>query len=489
MKSGDLQPTNFASTESGIGAALSYLGTSGGTVQLPVGTISVSSPLNLPNAANLRGHGRLATVLQASASFSGAAIVQNSNQVGGQQWCSVSDMQIDGTGATVTRGLYFKSIGQPSHITNVFVNACSGDGIVIESSSMRISNSEGNACGGYNVRFIDGGDIRCDNLSVENIASGKAGLYFDGVAGPASYQSSAFYLTGVHVEVIPDNASQGILISNSKNISINGIKYFGGGGVGDLVKITGAATDSYGIILENVTASIASVANLIVDSTRSHTIANQGDTGTVTLYSVGGQSASYETFAVHDAAVFYGAATLKSTLAAQGAVTVGLSGTNAALTVGTSGSGNDTATITVDSGSGASGVPKISLSRNNSVQFQAKYSPGSSANMFLMNAPLFIATTGEVVGARWENSGKLRLGSNASPTYGLEVGASGVLIDSDEAKPFGMKKQTVAVSAPGAGYATLRWEVGTGAGTAKLVAYAGTSTTGVTIVDNVGGGF
>lgn len=50
------------------------------------------------------------------------------------------------------------------------------------------------------------------------------------------------------------------------------------------------------------------------------------------------------------------------------------------------------------------------------------------------------------------------------------------------------KKSTVTASAPGAGVGMLRWETGTIAGTLKLVAYSGTSTTGVTVVDNVGSG-
>jgi hypothetical protein len=43
-------------------------------------------------------------------------------------------------------------------------------------------------------------------------------------------------------------------------------------------------------------------------------------------------------------------------------------------------------------------------------------------------------------------------------------------------------------TAPGADFGLLRWEDGTNAGTLKLVAYSGTSTTGVTVVDNVGAG-
>lgn len=51
-----------------------------------------------------------------------------------------------------------------------------------------------------------------------------------------------------------------------------------------------------------------------------------------------------------------------------------------------------------------------------------------------------------------------------------------------------MPKITTSASAPGAEMGFLRWEAGTNAGTLKLVAYAGTSTTGVTVIDNVGSG-
>lgn len=53
----------------------------------------------------------------------------------------------------------------------------------------------------------------------------------------------------------------------------------------------------------------------------------------------------------------------------------------------------------------------------------------------------------------------------------------------------GMSKTTNALTAaPGAGKLTLRVEQGTNAGTLKIVAYAGTSTTGVVIANNIGAG-
>ena len=48
--------------------------------------------------------------------------------------------------------------------------------------------------------------------------------------------------------------------------------------------------------------------------------------------------------------------------------------------------------------------------------------------------------------------------------------------------------ETGTPPAPGAGMGLRRWEAGSNAGTLKLVAYAGTSTTGTTVLDNIGGG-
>lgn len=53
---------------------------------------------------------------------------------------------------------------------------------------------------------------------------------------------------------------------------------------------------------------------------------------------------------------------------------------------------------------------------------------------------------------------------------------------------FGLAKITDPGTAPGAGITKIHAMAGTNAGTCKLVAYAGTSTTPVTIVDNIGSG-
>src|SRR3989304_6968433 len=76
----------------------------------------------------------------------------------------------------------------------------------------------------------------------------------------------------------------------------------------------------------------------------------------------------------------------------------------------------------------------------------------------------------------------LRDGTNAM-TYRIGQGNAALA-----AGRLSMGRDAGAAVAPGAGFGMLRWEAGTNAGTLKLVAYAGTSTTGVTIVDNVGAG-
>jgi len=52
----------------------------------------------------------------------------------------------------------------------------------------------------------------------------------------------------------------------------------------------------------------------------------------------------------------------------------------------------------------------------------------------------------------------------------------------------GITKITASGTAPGAAGAKLSIVCGTNAGTAKIIAYAGTSTTAVTVLDNIGAG-
>jgi hypothetical protein len=72
--------------------------------------------------------------------------------------------------------------------------------------------------------------------------------------------------------------------------------------------------------------------------------------------------------------------------------------------------------------------------------------------------------------------------SNAGMTFG---GTTPATVAAGETA---WKKITAAGTAPGAGFLKIEAVAGTSGGTCKIIAYAGTSTTPVTIVDNVGAG-
>jgi len=71
-----------------------------------------------------------------------------------------------------------------------------------------------------------------------------------------------------------------------------------------------------------------------------------------------------------------------------------------------------------------------------------------------------------------------------STAGGVVLGGTAAVMNSGE---LAGAKITASGSAPGAGYAKMSWVAGTNSGTCKLISYAGTSTTPVTIIDNVGG--
>lgn len=92
---------------------------------------------------------------------------------------------------------------------------------------------------------------------------------------------------------------------------------------------------------------------------------------------------------------------------------------------------------------------------------------------------------------RFDTAGRLNLGGAGSGFVVGNLTGEGLTISTAPTAqhPFAMTKTSAALStAPGPNVAVLRWQSGTNAGTLKLVAFAGTSTTGVTVVDNVGTG-
>jgi hypothetical protein len=85
--------------------------------------------------------------------------------------------------------------------------------------------------------------------------------------------------------------------------------------------------------------------------------------------------------------------------------------------------------------------------------------------------------------ATWTDNGAVTI----APNSGVIMLGSGTALTGNTGE-VGMPKITASASAPGAAGAKFEWVCGTGAGSQKLIAYGGTSTTPVTIVDNVGTG-
>lgn len=97
-----------------------------------------------------------------------------------------------------------------------------------------------------------------------------------------------------------------------------------------------------------------------------------------------------------------------------------------------------------------------------------------------------VANSGNVlIGTTTDNAtDKLQVSGTARANV-LATGAGALTLTTGAV---GMSKMTASASAPGAAGGKIELVCGTNAGTAKLVAYAGTSGTAVTILDNIGAG-
>lgn len=93
------------------------------------------------------------------------------------------------------------------------------------------------------------------------------------------------------------------------------------------------------------------------------------------------------------------------------------------------------------------------------------------------------AATGSV--ALQNFAGTTQLSTSGAAGGGVTVGDAALTTVKGEV---GMTKITASGSAPGAAGGKFELVCGTNAGTAKLIVYAGTSTTPVTITDNIGSG-
>jgi hypothetical protein len=88
-------------------------------------------------------------------------------------------------------------------------------------------------------------------------------------------------------------------------------------------------------------------------------------------------------------------------------------------------------------------------------------------------------------GTRANGLGSLNLTNLTASGYGMFGSATALTLNAGE---IGLAKIAASGSAPGAAGGKLSLVCGTNSGSVKMIAYAGTSTTPVTIVDNIGSG-
>lgn len=140
--------------------------------------------------------------------------------------------------------------------------------------------------------------------------------------------------------------------------------------------------------------------------------------------------------------------------------------------------------MSAPSGAGKSGnmiIATDSTGSSNNIVF------GTNGFSTLANRRMTIFGTGRVaIGSNTDDGvNSLQVTGAARMNTNLTVGASSLTLGTGS---LGVSKMTASASAPGATGGKLEMVCGTNSGTAKLIMYAGTSASPITIIDNVGSG-
>lgn len=229
----------------------------------------------------------------------------------------------------------------------------------------------------------------------------------------------------------------------------------------------------------------------------SGTFITSGDTGTVSNAMLAGSIAAAKLIGTDIATV--GALTAGSInwagdIATSGALTASkaiISGNLSAAAWGSAGLGLqvpvNTYTDTTSSGTVATnypyhvGPPTLAASSattyTDAATLQIGNAPTAGSNVTITNPWAFLITTGQA-----------KFGGAVNLAAKVMIGATLPSSMTGNAGELGFTKIAASGTAPGAGIGKLAVVAGTNANTCKLIMYAGTSTTPVTIVDNVGTG-
>lgn len=433
----------FAGSSAGVVAALAYAGT-GGLVVVGPGDLTVTDLWTIPTKCELRlgggtytfsgasgisiglfsilrGKGYGMTSLKPDATFSSSALIVNTDTTGGQQAAFVYSLEINGNKSVATcgKGIYFKGIGQPSVIRDCVIFNVSGVGIYLEGissnagSGCSLDNIWVNASNDHNIVLTGKfGAYTMSRVSTESVAAGKAGLFIDGTASDTV--QGAVWLKDFHVEVLPSTAI-GVLISSAHDITIDNIRYFGSGGTGDLIKITGLAADSYNILIRGAYDRFNALANTVNDVTNSVTLQNQ-----VPLYYVANPR-------FQGNVTVTGTTDITGNLTARGASNqFGTAGTTHVTQFGQGASGTDGADVIVRAGNSGTTKARSILQRNG--QSDLLLIIDGTTELVQFRHALQFGTTAGAQSAYMTTAGKLRLGTSGTPVGGLELGNAGDLV-------------------------------------------------------------
>lgn len=277
-------------------------GVFGGTAYLPPGIYIISGDLTVPNGVRLKGAGPTATIIRAAsgATFT-KAMIRNADASGGQEFCWVSDMQVQGVkagGATVPVGILFDTVFANSGIDNVVVVDCTGIGIQVKcvnnnpggtqnSGPVRIHDVWSTRNNGHNIEVL--GQVNTcwiTDVTVENTPTAKAGIH---IKGPLNAGITGGFTSGLGTSIRNvhfENSTAGayaIWLEDAPLVTIDNVQASAADATTEMVRITGTLTEDYFHSVKISCRNIAAGPGIgIQDVTRGVTIS-----GSVAHYETG----------------------------------------------------------------------------------------------------------------------------------------------------------------------------------------------------------
>ncbi len=269
-------------------AALTAALAAGAKTYIAGGTCAIASPLVLGQQLVYGPSYNNIDWIKALSSFSGAAMIQMGN-VNPTQTAYLRDIALDGNKAhaTVPIGILVTDfVGQIGTLRDIFVFNVSGVGIKSDfAGSMSMDNIWVDRCDddGILITFSDtaankfSSIWKLSNIAAEHYGPSKCGIHIKGDPGAIvlSHNVRNITMDSIHCEGITDdgvNAGVGVHVESASNVTIRSVAYFGTDSLGDLVKLSGDASDTFNVIVENLSKTTGTLATLLNDAVNSRTI-------------------------------------------------------------------------------------------------------------------------------------------------------------------------------------------------------------------------